>query len=149
VFVSDSAIMPVKSRPDASEFATKVAGYRAAWSALPRSVRHVIVIRDTPDDAVHTPTCVNRAIARRVPAGPACARPRRYALPPDPAAVAASQLPSRRFSLVDLTDFMCDSALCYPVVGGVLVHRDLDHLTRLFSMTLGPYLLRAVDTAVR
>jgi hypothetical protein len=31
------------------------------------------------------------------------------------------------------------------VVGGVLVHKDIDHITRLFATTLGPYLLRAYD----
>jgi hypothetical protein len=145
VFVSDSAALPIKPRPGLDEFATKVAGYRAAWSALPRSVTRIIIIRDTPVDVVQTAACVERAIARRIPAAPACARPRRDALYPDPAAVAASQLPSPRFALVDLTNFMCDPSLCYPVIGGVLVHRDVDHLTRLFSTTLGPFLLRAID----
>jgi SGNH domain-containing protein len=145
VFVSESAAMPVKRQPGEDEFATKVAGYRTAWRALRRSVAHVVVIRDTPVDAVRTADCVEHAMARRIPAGPACARPRRSALYPDPAAAAVSQLASPRFALVDLTDFMCDAALCYPVVGGVLVHRDVDHLTRLFSSTLGPFLLRAVD----
>jgi hypothetical protein len=27
----------------------------------------------------------------------------------------------------------------------VLVHKDVGHITRLFSTTLGPYLLRAFD----
>jgi hypothetical protein len=149
VFVSNSAAMPVKPRPGEDEFATKVAGYRAAWSALPPSVHHIVIIRDTPVDVVGTAACVERAMAERIPAGRACARPRRYALYRDPATVAVSQLPSSRFALVDLTDFMCDASLCYPVVGGVLVHRDVDHLTRLFSTTLGPFLLRSVNRLTR
>ena len=40
---------------------------------------------------------------------------------------------------------MCDRRLCYPVVGGVLVDRNMGHLTGLFSSTLGPFLLRDVD----
>ena len=32
------------------------------------------------------------------------------------------------------------------VVGGVLVHKDVGHLTRDFSATLGPYLLRSLST---
>ena len=47
--------------------------------------------------------------------------------------------------LIDLSDFMCTATQCAPVVGGVLVLRDEDHLTRAFSQTLGPYLLRALD----
>ena len=45
---------------------------------------------------------------------------------------------------MDLTPFFCDQRSCYPVVGGVLVHKDINHLTRHFAETLGPYLLRAV-----
>ena len=33
---------------------------------------------------------------------------------------------------------------CFPVVGGVLVHKDVGHLTRQFSTTLGRYLLSAL-----
>jgi hypothetical protein len=50
---------------------------------------------------------------------------------------------------IDLTRFMCGRTRCFPVVGGVLVHKDIGHLTRVFSTTLGPYLLRAVDAAWR
>jgi hypothetical protein len=47
--------------------------------------------------------------------------------------------------VVDLTPHFCGRRRCFPVVGGVLVHKDTDHLTRRFSRTLGPYLLRATD----
>jgi hypothetical protein len=40
---------------------------------------------------------------------------------------------------------MCDRRLCYPVVGGVLVHRNAGHLTRLFATTMGPFLLGEVN----
>jgi len=70
---------------------------------------------------------------------------RSVALERDPAAVAAAQFPSPGVALVDLTPFMCDRRLCCPVVGGVLVHRNMGHLIGLFSSTLGPFLLRDVD----
>jgi hypothetical protein len=88
---------------------------------------------------------VEHAVARHRRPGPACAVPRRVALKPDPAAVAAARAQSPRVQSIDLTPFMCDSRSCYPVVGGVLVHKDVGHLTRAFSTTLGPFLLRAVD----
>jgi hypothetical protein len=50
--------------------------------------------------------------------------------------------------LLDFSDSMCTATLCPPVVGGVLVLRDADHLTRAFSATLGPYLLRALGRRV-
>jgi hypothetical protein len=34
------------------------------------------------------------------------------------------------------------------VIGGALVCRDQNHLTAVYSATLGPYLLRAVDGAL-
>ncbi len=70
--------------------------------------------------------------------------PRARALPPDPAAAAAEQAESPRFQLVDLTPFFCDDRSCYPVVGGVLVHKDVNHITRRFAETLSPYLARAL-----
>ncbi len=63
----------------------------------------------------------------------------------DAAAIAALRRNSPRVHLVDLTRLMCSPKLCYPVVGGVLVHKDVTHLTPLFASTLGPFLLRAVD----
>jgi hypothetical protein len=62
--------------------------------------------------------------------------------------LAAHRPGSPRTTAVDLTRFFCDRATCYPVVGGVLVYHDQNHMTPLFARTLGPYLERAVD-AVR
>ena len=51
--------------------------------------------------------------------------------------------------VIDLTPHFCGRRFCLPVVGGVLVHKDVDHLTQLFARTLGPYLLRGVDRLLR
>ena len=106
-----------------------------------------MVIRDSPEARYDTLTCVARAIARRRPAADRCAVPRAAALRADPAAVAASEAGSPRAQTVDLTDFFCGSRRCFPVVGGVLVYKDENHLTPLFAQTLGPYLLRSVESA--
>jgi hypothetical protein len=52
-----------------------------------------------------------------------------------------------RVQAVDLTRLFCDERSCYPVIGGALVVRDNTHLTGVFSATLGPFLLRAVERA--
>lgn len=145
VFVSQHSGGPVvvPPRDDAREI--KVAGYMRAWRALPSSVTRVIVIRDVPYASASTAGCIEWALARRRPPGQACTSPRGAALPDDPAVTAAARLSSPRFEVIDLTDFMCDAALCYPVVGGVLVHADIGHLTRRFSVSLGPFLLRAIN----
>ena len=47
--------------------------------------------------------------------------------------MAAETTDEERVRLIDLTNFMCDQANCFPVVGGALVIRDIGHLTRTFS----------------
>jgi hypothetical protein len=137
VFVSENTDAPV----DRNDL---VPGYMGAWKRLPRSVRHVIVIRDPPHRGHDATDCIERAIAHHRRAGLACAVPRGNVQPADPAVAAAARLRSRRVRVVDLSRFMCSARLCYPVVGGALVHKDSHHLTAVFARTMGPYLLRAV-----
>jgi hypothetical protein len=121
-----------------------VDGYLRAWRALPHTVERIVVLRDPPHAAPHARECVERAIARHVPAGPACAVPRSAVLLPDPAVAAAGKLRSLRVQVVDLTRTMCSLRLCLPVIGGALVLKDINHLTAVFARTLGPFLVRAV-----
>jgi hypothetical protein len=134
------------SANDLSLFAgDAVSGYQSAWQSLPKSVRRIYVIRDTPSRVgSETSTCVERLLHARRAIGSRCAEPRASALPPDPESEAAQAPGDDRVRLLDLSDFMCTATLCPPVVGGALVLRDADHLTRAFSETLGPYLLRAL-----
>ena len=122
---------------------TRARGFRQAWKALPHTVRKIIVIRDNPRAELSTPDCIQRAIRARVPAGPACALKRSTALRPDPAITAARRMHSIRVRPIDLSDFFCDPASCYPVIGGALVFKDSNHLTREYASTLGRYVLRA------
>ena len=63
----------------------------------------------------------------------------------DPAVVAARRMGSERVRTINLTRMFCDARRCYPVIGGALVLRDENHMTAVFSGTLGTYLLQAVD----
>jgi hypothetical protein len=147
VFVAEytSRSTPVVAAAGQSQLAAQIAGYRRAWAALPRTVAHIIVIRDNPQIGRGTFACIRRAMSRRADAGAVCAVPRAAALRRDPAALAAERLHSRRLSIADFTPFMCGTRLCYPVVGGVLVNKDATHLTRRFATSLAPYLLRRVQ----
>jgi len=146
VFVSGlsggSGVVRARGR---SEFETSVAGYRAAWRALPRSVQRIVVLRDTPKMRGRVNACVERAMRAGTPAGPRCAVSRESALDPDPLLAAAKGMRSRRMGIVDLTRFFCDRARCYPVIGGALAFKDSTHLTPLFSETLATFLLGAVN----
>lgn len=44
------------------------------------------------------------------------------------------------FDLVDLTDQVCPTATCLPVIGEVLVYRQSHHLTATYAATLAPAL---------
>jgi hypothetical protein len=140
--VSGFVIQRVMAPRGPAEFAARVDGFVTEFAQLPPSITSLVVIRDVPRELRGTHDCVRRAMAARRPAGTACAIARRAVLRPDPAVTAARRLRGRGAHVVDLTDFFCDRRVCFPVVGGVLVNRDGDHLTRRFAETLGPYLLQ-------
>jgi hypothetical protein len=145
VFISQAVFIPLFPPPGRSAFAAKVAGFTGAWATLPKTVRHIVVIRDVPGTADETFDCVARAVAAATePPGSACREDRRAVLPADPAMTAARLARTRRVQSVDMTPYFCDSAFCFPVIGGVLVHRDRNHMTIDYARTLGPFLLRAV-----
>lgn len=143
--VVDHFAARVRVAPGATALGTKVAGYIAAWKALPATVKRIVVIRDTPLIGFAAQACVRAARLRHEDAGRTCALPRGAVLGRDAAVVAAMRLHSPRVRIVDLTHFFCSQRLCFPVVGGALVYKDDQHLTDAFATTLGPYLLRALD----
>lgn len=145
VFVSANAQAPIVVPRGQSEYATRVDGFVSSWQALPASVQRIVVIRDNPTDRTRTHDCVRRAMKRKQAPGPACETRRRLVLPRDAAVTAARRLKDRGARVVDLTRYFCGRRHCLPVVGGVLVHKDVDHLTQLFAKTLGPFLLRRID----
>ncbi|MDX6679309.1 MAG: hypothetical protein QOE31_3361 [Solirubrobacteraceae bacterium] len=144
VFVVAHYDAGVVVKDDRDAWRIKLDGYSAAWKALPKSVKRVIVIRDTPKSTVDTLNCVRAAMAKHKSAGKACALARKDALGPDPAAAAARREHARRIKTIDLTSFFCSREKCFPVVGGALVYKDISHLTDVYSSSLGPYLLRKI-----
>jgi peptidoglycan/LPS O-acetylase OafA/YrhL len=149
VVVAAHAGAGVLSPPDSDPFAVKRDGYASAWRALPPTVKHIVVIRDTPRMRGGTLDCVQEAMSD----GPRavereCAVPRRLALRPDPQVAAASRASPGRVSVVDLTRQLCDARTCEAVVGGALAFKDEDHLTPVFAATLGPFLRRGIDRAL-
>jgi hypothetical protein len=99
--------------------------------------------RRAQDDAEHRRLHHPRRPRGRRP-GSACAVPRSFALREDRAVVAAREYGSEKVGVVDLRRFFCKRRVCPPVIGGVLVHKDNNHLTTQFTISIGPYLARAV-----
>jgi hypothetical protein len=127
------------------ELDTKVAGFQAAWKALPASVKRIVVIRDTPLVGFQANECVRQAKAKKRNAGSVCAVKRSEALRQDPSVVAARRLKSPRVKVIDMSRFLCSAKRCFPVIGGALVYKDDQHMTDVFATTLGPFLGRAID----
>ncbi len=117
-------------------------GYARAWRALPDSVKRIVVIRDTPRMRTRTLDCVEGARQDGRRPDLACRVPRARALRADPQLDAIAQLHSPRVRAIDFTSSFCDARACYPVIGGALAFRDVDHLTPTFATTLAPLLRR-------
>jgi hypothetical protein len=145
LFVSANAGSGTVAKRGQSRTDAKIEGYLRAWKAIPRSVREVFVLRDVPHSGRDTAGCVTRAVARHRNPAVRCERPRHDALLRDLEAVAADEDQADRVKVVDLSSFMCDEQSCLPVVGGALVIKDIGHMTRTFSRTLGPYVGQAID----
>jgi hypothetical protein len=148
IFLSHRSNAKYRRRRGVSNFETALRGHLALWSVLPKSVRHIFVIRDTPVTSTAAAACVRRTFAHRQPSAALCARARRKALHPDPAVAAARRTRSLRVHVIDMTPFFCDRTHCYPVVGGALVHKDTNHITAIFAKTLGRFMMRMVDDVI-
>jgi len=145
VFVSHATYIAIFPPPGRTVLQAKVAGFTAAWARLPKTVRHIVVIRDNPGTPDATFDCVARAVAAGTPSpGTACREDRDAVLLPDAGMTAVRLARTPRVQAIDMTPFFCDASYCYPVVGGVLVDRDFSHLSIAYARTLGPYVLRAI-----
>ncbi|WP_225623841.1 SGNH hydrolase domain-containing protein [Rhodococcus rhodochrous] len=91
----------------------------------------IVILRDTPSFPVNIAECVdaNRTTLSR------CALPREEAIlrrdrTQETVAAASSA------TLIDLLDAICPADRCAPVIGGVLVWRDDNHLTATYARSL-------------
>jgi hypothetical protein len=144
VFVVAHFDASVVVKDPANQFSAKMTGFMRAWKALPKSIKRVIVIRDTPKSTPDTLNCVRAAMAKHEDAGVTCSLPRTRALDRDAATAAAATHTSKRVKSIDMTSFFCSATRCFPVVGGALVYKDITHLTDVFASSLGPFLLRKI-----
>ncbi len=103
---------------------------------MPRADPEVIECLTAPDAASENATAcrVPRSVATRAF---------------DPQRGAVERLHRPDVVLVDFTDVYCDARECRPVIGGVTVYRDADHLTDTFAGTLAPFVANAVAPLLR
>jgi hypothetical protein len=94
----------------------------------------VAVIRDTPVANVNIPDCV----ASHPDDLTACSTPRSQSLRGSGQMAAVQGVEGAH--LIDLTAAICPGDPCAPVIGGVMLWRDDDHLTRTYVKSLTPRL---------
>src|SRR3954454_663414 len=123
VLVAQISGVPFDIPAGTSQFEGQVQAYLEAWNALPSTVEHIVIIRDTPKALPQTRHCIQAAVAAGQPAGLKCRMPRSAVVDPDAAVAAAQRLGSPRVQVVNLLDHFCDREWCYPVVGGALVQK--------------------------
>jgi peptidoglycan/LPS O-acetylase OafA/YrhL len=112
-------------------------GLEPRWAKWTEAGARVVVLADPPlNGDVRSPDCVLLHPSNPV----ACAVPRPTAQPTDPLAEVARTSPNPGVSLIDLTDYFCDAARCYSVIGNVTVYFDGDHVNSEYSRTLTPML---------
>lgn len=145
VFVTSNADTPVAVPAGETNANFKIAGFQEAFKALPATVRHIVVLRDTPASSQQTFDCMARAQAAAERPGTTCPLARNAALRDDLAVAAVKQLRAPRYEYIDMTHYFCGSRDCYPVIAGVRVNADIfGHLTATYMRSLGPYLLRTI-----
>lgn len=107
-----------------------------AWRRLGRAHIRVLALRDTIWMPFDVPDCVETHGAEAL----ACTSRR----PTAPLTPPSGGWPDN-VTVVDTRDWVCGSRLCPPVIGGVLIYRDRDHLTATFARSLDgrlePYMM--------
>jgi hypothetical protein len=113
--------------PDRS--ATFVADVIDLLHELGEQGHEVVYIADTPTPVGHIPDCLSSEGSVS-----ACTASREQALEIQLHEPAVSQVEGA--SLIDLTDSLCTSSVCPPIIGSTLVYRDEGHLTMTMVRSL-------------
>ena len=127
-----------------SKAASGAAGLATAWRSVLATGSKLVAIRDNPlpDHAglPDVPTCIAEH------ADPSsCSTKERDSLRPDVQLAAAKA--ATGVHVIDLTDDFCTAGSCPAVIGGVLVYRNVQHVTQTYIRSLAPALERAMAAA--
>lgn len=104
----------------------------------------VLVLRDTPLQSSNVPDCLAWASWRSKPIG-VCGTSRSVAVDEAVGHVeqaAVGEVPGTYW--LDLTNEFCGSQFCPPVIDGLTVYRDNNHITATFAAHLAPRVTAAL-----
>jgi peptidoglycan/LPS O-acetylase OafA/YrhL len=117
-------------------------GTRSTLQSLNAAAASVVLLRDTPRPDIDVPICLSRAITHPVlyPAS-TCHLSEQQALaqPVWQAEVSATQH-LEHVSTLDMTDNFCRHDQCFPMMNGMVVYKDSNHIASTFAASLAPTL---------
>lgn len=126
------------------------AGIARLASRLDSAGIQTIFIRDIPQPGFDVPTCLSRLRLTGPEGSARCTVERPVAVDDELARVEGAATDGlRNVSMIDLSDQFCDSAVCPPTRGDVIVYHDSNHMTAAFSRALAPALFLALDRVMR
>ncbi|GAA4743785.1 acyltransferase family protein [Actinomycetospora chibensis] len=105
------------------------------WKALDSLGIPVLGVRDNPRYDYAPAACVEGQLPPDIP----CAQPRAALYPEVPSYERAGELPGN-VSFLDLSHYVCTATECPPVIGGVFVYLDNNHLTATYGRSMSPVL---------
>lgn len=126
-----------QSNPTGATYANPVTGYSAMLRALLSTGAQVIYLKDNPRPIASILTCLRNNHGHEVAS---CSAQRSSALEAEPALTAIANQNSTQVHLINFDNVFCNTSTCEPVIGGVVVYRDDNHLTNTFVRSLTPKL---------
>jgi peptidoglycan/LPS O-acetylase OafA/YrhL len=148
VVVANASLHPGGNGRMVTDAAVWEQAARGTFAALAQTGAQVRFIRDTPHADYNVLECLAQA---RWDGRTQCAAVR-------PAAALYSDIYAAEMrgasglgnvGFIDLSDALCGADNCYLQVGGMIVYRDMDHLTATFSESLEPLLRQRLDDSLR
>ncbi|WP_217702948.1 acyltransferase family protein [Microbacterium tenebrionis] len=141
----DAVLVAAWNQPDLtdSQRADSAEAFATTWGQAAKAGVSVIPVLDNPGVPEASATCLTKAPSFRLST---CAFSAAENLRPDPLEIAARQL---GIGTIDLRAAFCTPAgECPMVAGGVVVYRDLHHISGTFSKSLAPYVSAELASAL-
>lgn len=121
------------------------AGMESVWKPAEAAGARIVALRDNPRSAQAQVDCSTRSTTMDA-ASLACGVPRSFGLGGTDNVLEAAK--AADVPIVDLSSFYCTPQLCRSIVGGVVVYRDVDHLTATYGRSLAPYLVSRIRSDI-
>jgi peptidoglycan/LPS O-acetylase OafA/YrhL len=128
------------------QYGNSVAQHLEAMRPVAATGARIVVVEDDPGVSAASTACVDRVTYS---ATGGCGTTAAYAYrDPDRLAQAAERIPGA--VMIPTRQYYCRDAFCPATIGNVIVYRDTAaHVTASYARTLSPYLVEAIERALR